>query len=141
MAGKDIPGLMGEGNYKAVVAALLEEAGLNYGALPKGLLKFHKYEEGSRTPLEEHLAEGAMYAAGKSGKVNVHFTVSTEHRELFKVLVAEKAGEFAKRYGVEYNITFQSRSPVPIRLLPIWTISLSAIMVNCFPSGWSWSID
>ena len=111
MAGKDIPGLMGEGNYKAVVAALLEEAGLNYGALPKGLLKFHKYEEGSRTPLEEHLAEGAMYAAGKSGKVNVHFTVSTEHRELFKVLVAEKAGEFAKRYGVEYNITFSEQKP------------------------------
>ena len=66
-AGKDIPGLMEEGNYKAVVAALLETAGLNYGALPKGLLKFHKYPEGSRTPLEEHLAEGAMYAAGKSG--------------------------------------------------------------------------
>jgi len=65
-AGKDIPGLMEEGNYKAVVAALLETAGLNYGALPKGLLKFHKYPEGSRTPLEEHLAEGAMYAAGKS---------------------------------------------------------------------------
>ena len=111
MAGKDIPGLMGEGNYKAVVAALLEEVGLNYGALPKGLLKFHKYEEGSRTPLEEHLAEGAMYAAEKSGKVNVHFTVSTEHRELFKVLVAEKAGEFAKRYGVEYNITFSEQKP------------------------------
>ena len=34
-AGKDIPGLMEEGNYKAVVAALLETAGLNYGALPK----------------------------------------------------------------------------------------------------------
>ncbi len=49
-AGKDIPGLMEEGNYKAVVAALLETAGLNYGALPKGLLKFHKYPEGSRTP-------------------------------------------------------------------------------------------
>ena len=44
-AGKDIPGLMEEGNYKAVVAALLETAGLNYGALPKGLLKFHKYPE------------------------------------------------------------------------------------------------
>lgn len=88
--GKDIPGLVADGDYKAVVSGLLNVAGLNYGALPKGLLKFHKYEEGSRTPLEEHLAEGAMYAAGKSGKVNVHFTVSTEHRELFKSLVAEK---------------------------------------------------
>lgn len=33
MTGKDIR-IDGEGNYKAVVAALLEEAGLNYGALP-----------------------------------------------------------------------------------------------------------
>ena len=109
--GKDIPALIAAGNYKAVVAALLESAGLNYGALPKGLLKFHKYEDGSRTPLEEHLAEGAMYAAGKSGKVNVHFTVSTEHRELFKKLVEEKTGEFAKRYGVDYYITFSEQKP------------------------------
>lgn len=109
--GKDIPGLIADGNYKAVVSGLLNVAGLNYGALPKGLLKFHKYEEGSRTPLEEHLAEGAMYAAGKSGKVNVHFTVSTEHRELFQSLVAEKADAFAKRYGVDYNISFSEQKP------------------------------
>ena len=109
--GKDIPGLIEDGNYKAVVSALLETAGLNYGALPKGLLKFHKYPEGSRTPMEEHLAEGALYAAGKSGKVNVHFTVSTEHRELFKKLVAEKVDEFSKRYGVDYYITFSEQKP------------------------------
>ena len=52
-----------------------------------------------------------MYAAGKSGKVNVHFTVSTEHRELFKKLVEEKTGEFAKRYGVDYYITFSEQKP------------------------------
>lgn len=108
---KDIPALIAEENYKAVVAALLNVAGLNYGALPKGLLKFHKYEEGARTPLEEHLAEGAMYAAGKNGKVNVHFTVSTEHRELFKRLVAEKTTAFANRYGVDYNISFSEQKP------------------------------
>ena len=89
--GKDIPALVADGNYKAVVAALLESAGLNYGALPKGLLKFHKYEDGNRTPLEEHLVEGALYAANKNGKVNVHFTVSPEHRPLFETLVADKA--------------------------------------------------
>ena len=94
-----------------MVSALLETAGLNYGALPKGLLKFHKYPEGPRTPMEEHLAEGALYAAGKSGKVNVHFTVSTEHRELFKKLVTEKVDDFAKRYGVNYYITFSEQKP------------------------------
>ena len=107
--GKGIPALVAAGNYKAVVAALLEGAGLNYGALPKGLLKFHKYEDNSRTPLEEHLVEGALYAANKNGKVNVHFTVSPEHRALFKALVDEKAASYAKKYGVDYEITFSEQ--------------------------------
>lgn len=109
--GKGIETLISEGNYKAVVANLLESAGLNYGALPKGLLKFHKYEDGVRTPLEEHLVEGALYAAGKSGEVNVHFTVSTEHRELFAKLVDEKVAQYAAKYGVKYNISFSEQKP------------------------------
>ena len=109
--GKDIPVLMAEGNYKSVVAALLEAVGLNYGALPKGLLKFHRYEDGSRTPVEEHLVEGALYAANKNGKVNIHFTVSPEHRQLFKALVEEKASKYAKKYGVDYNVTFSEQKP------------------------------
>lgn len=107
--GKGIAALIGEQNYKAVVDALLEQAGLNYGSLPKGLLKFHRYEDGSRTPLEEHLVEGALYAANKDGKVNVHFTVSPEHRTLFEKLVAEKASVYAKKYGVDYNVTFSEQ--------------------------------
>lgn len=107
--GKNIAALIGEGSYKAVVSALLEAAGLNYGALPKGLLKFHKYEDGSRTPVEEHLVEGALYAANKNGKVNVHFTVSPEHRALFKALVDEKAAAYAKKYGVDYNVSFSEQ--------------------------------
>ena len=42
---KDIPALVASGNYKAVVANLLEGKGLNYGQLPKGLLLFHSYPE------------------------------------------------------------------------------------------------
>lgn len=109
--GQDIPALIAAGNYKAVVAALLESAGLNYGSLPKGLLKFHSYEDGNRTPLEEHLVEGALYAANRNGKVNVHFTVSPEHRALFQALVEEKAAAYAKKFGVEYNISFSEQKP------------------------------
>lgn len=109
--GKDIPALVAEGSYKKVVGTLLGHTGLNYGTLPKGLLKFHKYENGNRTPVEEHLVEGALYAAGRNGKVNVHFTVSPEHRSLFNKLVDEKAGVYAKRYGVDYNITFSEQKP------------------------------
>ena len=109
--GKDIPTLMAEGQYKPIVAALLESAGLNYGQLPKGLLKFHSYEDGPRTPLEEHLVEGALYASGKTGQVNVHFTVSPEHRALFEALVAEKAEKYAQKYGIAYNISFSEQKP------------------------------
>ncbi|MDR0893846.1 MAG: DUF4301 family protein [Prevotellaceae bacterium] len=106
---KEIPTLLEERAYKSIVAALLEKEGLNYGALPKGLLLFHSYEDGSRTPLEEHLVEGALYASAKDGKVNVHFTVSPEHRLLFEQLVKEKSGLYAKRYGVKYHVTFSEQ--------------------------------
>ena len=59
---KDIPALMKEGRYKAIVSNLLEPKGLNYGQLPKGLLLFHSYPGKVRTAMEEHLSEGAMYA-------------------------------------------------------------------------------
>ena len=61
--GKGIKELMAAGQYKAVAANMLKAEGLNYGQLPKGLLLFHNYSEGSRTPMEEHLVEGALYAA------------------------------------------------------------------------------
>lgn len=43
--------------------------------------------------------------------MNVHFTVSPEHRALFKALVDEKAAAYAKKYGVDYNITFSEQKP------------------------------
>ena len=108
--GKGIKALMAEGKYKAVAANMLKAEGLNYGQLPKGLLLFHKYAEGPRTPMEEHLVEGALYAAS-NGEAHVHFTVSHEHMELFKAKVAEKADYFAKKYGIKYDISFSEQKP------------------------------
>ena len=108
--GKDIPTLMADGNYKAVAANMLELKGLNYGQLPKGLLLFHKYAEGPRTPLEEHLVEGALYAAS-DGVARIHFTVSREHRELFEKKVAEKCAQYASKYGIKYDVTFSEQKP------------------------------
>ncbi len=108
--GKGIEALLDEGNYKAVAANMLKAEGLNYGQLPKGLLLFHNYAEGPRTPMEEHLVEGALYAAS-NGEAHVHFTVSHEHMELFKKKVAEKADIYAKKYGIKYDITFSEQKP------------------------------
>lgn len=109
--GKDIDALLAEGQYKAVVRAMLDAEGLNYGALPKGLLKFHRYEAGARTPLEEHLVEGALYARQQDGSVNVHFTVSPEHRPLFEQLVAAVVPAYEKEYGVHYHVSFSEQKP------------------------------
>ena len=108
--GKCIKELMAEGNYKAIVANMLEAKGLNYGQLPKGLLLFHNYEDGPRTPMEEHLVEAALYASS-NGEANVHFTVSHDHLELFKKKVAEKADKYAEAYNVKYNISFSEQKP------------------------------
>lgn len=109
--GKGIHQLIAANDYKSVVSNLLESAGLNYGFLPKGLLKFHKYEDGARTPLEEHLVEGALYASSEGDKVNVHFTVSPEHRALFEKLVTEKSAEYTRKYNVIYNVSFSEQKP------------------------------
>ena len=108
--GKGVKELMAEGNYKAVAANMLRKEGLNYGQLPKGMLLFHKYDEGARTPMEEHLVEGALYAAS-NGEAHVHFTVSHDHLEFFKQKVAEKADGFAQKYGIKYDISFSEQKP------------------------------
>ena len=108
--GKCVKDLLAEGNYKAVVANMLEAKGLNYGQLPKGLLLFHNYPEGPRTPMEEHLVEGALYAAC-NGQVHIHFTVSHNHLELFKQKVAEKKAYYEEKFGVKFDVSFSEQKP------------------------------
>ena len=107
--GKDIPALLDGGEYKKIVAALLGKEGMNYGSLPKGLLKFHLYADGARTPLEEHLVEGAQTATDSQGVVNLHFTVSPEHRTLFEAKIAEAVPALEKKLGVKYNISLSEQ--------------------------------
>ncbi len=108
--GKGVKELIGDKNFKAVVANMLEAKGLNYGQLPKGLLLFHKYEDGARTPLEEHLVEGALYA-DCNGVVKIHYTVSPEHRALFEQKVSETKGKYEEKYNVRYDISFSEQKP------------------------------
>lgn len=109
--GLDIDGLMAAGKYKEVVAALLEADGLGYGQKPKGLLKFHSYDEGARTPVEEHLAEGALYAKDADGVARLHFTVSAEHDELFRALLKDKVAEAEKALDTKFDISLSQQKP------------------------------
>lgn len=108
--GKSVKELLAEGNYKAVVANMLEVKGLNYGSLPKGLLIFHEYDDGVRTAMEEHLVEAAQYAAS-GGVAKIHFTVSHEHLALFQQMVREKAPAYEQRFGLHFDISFSEQKP------------------------------
>lgn len=105
----DIPTLIKAGNFKTVVKYLLSAEGLNYGNLPKGLLKFHQYPSAdARTPLEEHLVEGALYAQSNR-QVTIHFTVSPEHRLLFEALAQEKKAYYESLFNVQFEVTFSEQ--------------------------------
>ncbi|MDR2911326.1 MAG: DUF4301 family protein [Bacteroidales bacterium] len=100
-----------EPNCKNLIYSLLNKKGLDYGALPKGLLKFHKYSTGGRTPFEEHLYEGAQYAKDNNKIVRIHFTISPEHLNNFENLLNNIKEEYEKKLDVTFEVSFSRQTP------------------------------
>ncbi|PKO95958.1 MAG: DUF4301 domain-containing protein [Bacteroidetes bacterium HGW-Bacteroidetes-7] len=96
-------------NKLDIIRKVLNSDGLNYGQLPKGLLKFHRYQDETRTPFEEHLIEAAQYARSKQGVATITFTVSPEHIDLFKKLAEKVEPVYQKRYGCKFDILFTTQ--------------------------------
>ena len=105
----DIEEYLQRGDYSTVINFLLKEQYLGYGSLPKALLKFHRYGEVQRTPLEEHIVEGALYARCTDGTVNLHFTISPEHRAGFRRKIAEVKHYYESTFGIKLKITFSEQ--------------------------------
>lgn len=96
---------------KTVFKAMLQGSGLNYGAAPKALVKFHKYANTSRTALEEHMVEGALYGSTAAGAVKLHFTISPEHIDGFKSVIQKNRAFFEQRFATTYDITYSVQKP------------------------------
>jgi hypothetical protein len=92
-------------DYVGALELLVSEKGLNYGHYPKGLIKFHKYKNETRTALEEHLVEGALYAASNK-RVKIHFTISPEFEYDFDKHVKTTVPIYEEKYGITYEIEF-----------------------------------
>lgn len=108
--GADLAGAC-EADVKAVLSALLDDDGLAYASLPKGLLVFHRDGGERRTAFEEHLVEAAEYSRDESGVCRLHFTVSPEHESRFRDLLANVRGKYEARYGVRYEVEFSHQKP------------------------------
>jgi len=103
--------LMEEKKYDVVINYLLTGKGLGYADLPKGLMMFHQYDGFSRMAIGEHLVEGAHYARNEKGEVNIHFTVSPEHRPKFREFIERRQAGYESSYKVKYSISFSEQKP------------------------------
>ncbi len=98
--------LLDEGCFTELIACLLTEEGLDYANLPKGLLKFHQYPEGSRTAFEEHLVEAAAYLRRMDGACPLHFTVSPEHEQKFRRCLEGVRTMYEEKFRVSFDVAF-----------------------------------
>ncbi|MBR2201816.1 MAG: DUF4301 family protein, partial [Bacteroidales bacterium] len=106
--GKSVKEMLQDHKPRELVESVISKDGLNYGNLPKGLIEFHRYKNTSRTPVEEHIAEGIQYA--KSGKdVKIHFTVSPEHLGFFTAFVDKARISFEEKFDCKLDISFSTQ--------------------------------
>jgi hypothetical protein len=108
--GMDLDKIEEQNLYHSLLELFLYASGLNYGNLPKGLLKFHKNDQAVFTAFQEHFEEVKPYLKDEKGDIYLHFTVSPEHRALFKDL-ADELVQFYKKSGLNYHVSFSEQKP------------------------------
>ena len=89
---------------------ILFEPGLNYSKIPKGLIKFHKYDDSSRTAFEEHLVEGALYLCDESGNCTIHFTVPPDYRSDIEEYLESKQYDYQDK-NIKFNLEYSVQNP------------------------------
>jgi len=101
----------GQPTPREVLVALLEDEGLGFAKLPKGLIPFHGRGPGARTAFEEHLVEAGLYASNNEGRARLHFTVPpefdariAEHLRLGREKLGPHSG------GIEFELSHQQSS-------------------------------
>jgi hypothetical protein len=109
--GLDLERQISTGDFKSVLLYLLTGKGLNYAQSPKAMLKFHRYENGNRTALEEHLVEAARLVVDKHGICRVHVTMTEEHLNEAEVFCATMVPDYQSRLGVRCQLAFSIQSP------------------------------
>jgi hypothetical protein len=107
----DATSIGSDADLRPLLRALLGPEGLDYASLPKGLLAFHRYPDGPRTPFEEHLVEAARYGRDANGVCRLHFTVSDEHMSRFRALADRVLPRYSAHFSVRYEVEFSTQLP------------------------------
>lgn len=111
MYNMDAAALAAAGRHRDIATAIISPEGMNYGALPKALLTFHRYSDGhTRTSLEEQLYEGVQTVAA-DGRIDIHFTVSADHHKLFEQKLASAVPAAEAETGIKINVSLSEQKP------------------------------
>ncbi len=109
-SGANLEEEIGTGRIERVLKVLLTAEGLDLARLPKALIPFHRYDDGPRTALEEHLAEAARIVRLPNGVCPVHFTVSPEHEQRFLEHIAGVQPRHDALWDCHFQITLSQQS-------------------------------
>lgn len=108
--GERLRALRDAGRFGEILDCLLGPGAMGYGALPKGLVPFHRYADDCRTPVAEHLLEAGRYVRDRTGMVRVHFTVSPEHWAEVEDHVAAMCRRYEDR-ETSFDVTLSPQRP------------------------------
>jgi hypothetical protein len=109
--GSSLAQMIEDKRYSEIIGAVLAENGLNYENSPKALLKFHKYPEGARTAIDEHLVEAALYVRDANRIARVHFTVSGDHEKRVRDRLLQTIGDYENRFDTVFDFDISVQDP------------------------------
>jgi hypothetical protein len=90
----------GELTLNAFIEVLMGADGLNFSALPKGLISFHIHEPFVLNAFQEHLSQVQTLAKGPA---HFHFTIQQEFAQFFEQCVSELQSLTGQTYHVSYS--------------------------------------
>ncbi|MDI9255862.1 DUF4301 family protein [Flavobacterium sedimenticola] len=93
-----------EKSYRFIKLMLAQDH-FDFANKPKGVLDFHQYDTHIATPVEEHLNECAFYASSNSVS-HLHFTVSENHENLFREVIAKVQDKVEATSGTKTHVSF-----------------------------------
>ncbi len=87
---------------------LLNEKPFAFGKKPKAMIPFHKTNNLPRLAIEEHFAETEFFGAN-NGKLQLHFTISPEHKTMFELESEKLKLKYQSIYPNGIEVTFSEQ--------------------------------
>ncbi len=98
--------LLKEKNIGGLLKYILSSDGLHLGKHPKALVPFHRYHSKDiRTPMEEHIAEAALYTVSQENESSIHFTLSPGFKSSVTGFLKTVVPRYSAKNKIRYKIS------------------------------------